>query len=473
MSDPNKAGFSGSPPVRLARLVIPPRTLPSQLDESTFTFDGREPGLSLNYKIGQIPFSPTSPGKRSPGRPKTMKEYEEDLVNLKRENFNLKVKIYFMEQNRVDPNLPKNVDELRTMYSDLKAEHELTEKDLSSKEDLLISTYRALDAQKQQLEAMNSDFETMKTEHEQEKLELQSRIEDLEKELKDTYAKFMETSINLDDTNAMYALTFGLDRKSETKLPNPSEIKIKELESNLAKERKRVSSLEDKITGLQSKLTRDQGSLEEVHKQAHSLAEELKEAEKMKSAYQKMVKDAHENIRTKKESYEAMITMKEMELENKSRILKNVQRNLDLATSALQDKQGVAQTQLEINLQSVTRENLILKQEVRKLQKLLEERGTPRSSRERSVGRSSSEWDQEKVRQLRQALEKVEELTKERKVLKEQVAKYSKCYRSQDSEHFIQTLMKQNKVLEKEVEELRATSRKRIDLVKEEVIHLK
>ncbi|KAG8271576.1 CDK5 regulatory subunit associated protein 2 [Homalodisca vitripennis] len=386
---------------------------------------------------GQIPFSPTSPGKRSPGRPRTMKEYEEDLVNLKRENFNLKVRIYFIEQNRIDPNLPKDVDELRGLFTDLKVEHELTKKDLSSKEDLLINTYKALDVQKQQLEAMNNDFDALKTEHEQEKLELQTKIDALEKELKDSYAKFMETSIHLDDTNAMYAMTFGLDKKAtESKQPNPSEIKIKELESELAKERERVSVLEDMINVLQAKSAKDKGSLEQVHQQVCSLAEELKEAVRVKNVYHKMVKDAHEQLKTKSESMEREMAMKcythlatqlklpataslsvrpgpppveiheekfrelisshvlleegkassepaspvktgkrwhtltsrEMELENKRRQLKNVQRNLDLVTRASQEKQEQAvnistQTEFENNAQSIFLQNVGLKQE--------------------------------------------------------------------------------------------------------------
>ncbi|XP_046676131.1 centrosomin-like isoform X2 [Homalodisca vitripennis] len=445
-------------------------TLPSQLDDTNqFTFDGR-----------QIPFSPTSPGKRSPGRPRTMKEYEEDLVNLKRENFNLKVRIYFIEQNRIDPNLPKDVDELRGLFTDLKVEHELTKKDLSSKEDLLINTYKALDVQKQQLEAMNNDFDALKTEHEQEKLELQTKIDALEKELKDSYAKFMETSIHLDDTNAMYAMTFGLDKKAtESKQPNPSEIKIKELESELAKERERVSVLEDMINVLQAKSAKDKGSLEQVHQQVCSLAEELKEAVRVKNVYHKMVKDAHEQLKTKSESMEREMAMKEMELENKRRQLKNVQRNLDLVTRASQEKQEQAvnistQTEFENNAQSIFLQNVGLKQEVRKLQRQIEERSTPRSSRERSTGRRSSDLDREQARQLRQANDKLEELAKEIKVLKEREAKSSKGYRLQDAESFIQALVKENKLLKREVEELKAANRKlsdrRADFVKEEVV---
>lgn len=43
---------------------------------------------------------PLSPQKLSPMRPRTMKEYEEELSSLKKENFNLKLTIYFIEERR-------------------------------------------------------------------------------------------------------------------------------------------------------------------------------------------------------------------------------------------------------------------------------------------------------------------------------------------------------------------------------------
>jgi hypothetical protein len=39
-----------------------------------------------------------SPGKTSPIRGRTMKEYEDQLSQLKKENFNLKLRIYFLEE---------------------------------------------------------------------------------------------------------------------------------------------------------------------------------------------------------------------------------------------------------------------------------------------------------------------------------------------------------------------------------------
>jgi hypothetical protein len=39
-----------------------------------------------------------SPGKTSPIRGHTMKEYEDQMSQLKKENFNLKLRIYFLEE---------------------------------------------------------------------------------------------------------------------------------------------------------------------------------------------------------------------------------------------------------------------------------------------------------------------------------------------------------------------------------------
>jgi ribosomal protein L29 len=65
-----------------------------------------------------------SPGKTSPIRGRTMKEYEDQLSHLKKENFNLKLRIYFLEErmghmssadDKEDP-VKKNI-ELKVMCS--------------------------------------------------------------------------------------------------------------------------------------------------------------------------------------------------------------------------------------------------------------------------------------------------------------------------------------------------------------------
>lgn len=47
-----------------------------------------------------------------------LKEFDEQLTSLKKENFNLKLRIYFMEQK--NPNAPEGVDALHKQIVDLK-----------------------------------------------------------------------------------------------------------------------------------------------------------------------------------------------------------------------------------------------------------------------------------------------------------------------------------------------------------------
>lgn len=47
-----------------------------------------------------------------------VKEYEEKMDNLQKENFNLKLKLYFLEQNNVT--LPEGIENFQRQFSDLK-----------------------------------------------------------------------------------------------------------------------------------------------------------------------------------------------------------------------------------------------------------------------------------------------------------------------------------------------------------------
>ena len=47
-----------------------------------------------------------------------VKEYEEQMDSLKKENFNLKLRLYFLEQN--NPSLPDSIENFQKQFIDLK-----------------------------------------------------------------------------------------------------------------------------------------------------------------------------------------------------------------------------------------------------------------------------------------------------------------------------------------------------------------
>ena len=61
-----------------------------------------------------------SPGKISPLRGRTMREYEDELSHLKKENFQLKLRIYFYNEQMDQKYDQEDKEQLRKMNIDLK-----------------------------------------------------------------------------------------------------------------------------------------------------------------------------------------------------------------------------------------------------------------------------------------------------------------------------------------------------------------
>ncbi|XP_048874653.1 CDK5 regulatory subunit-associated protein 2 isoform X2 [Brienomyrus brachyistius] len=84
------------------------------------------------------------PGERvSPGKAHTMKDYENQITNLKKENFNLKLRIYFMEE-RAQQKFDSAEDVYKTNI-ELKVEVESLKRELSEKQELLVSASKAVE----------------------------------------------------------------------------------------------------------------------------------------------------------------------------------------------------------------------------------------------------------------------------------------------------------------------------------------
>ncbi|CAG2062960.1 unnamed protein product [Timema podura] len=104
-----------------------------------------------------------SPGQSVPVRGRTMKEYEEQLAQLKKENFNLKLRIYFLEErtNRMGECPDKEV--LLNTNIELKVETEALRKERDEKEELLVQASRLVELTdkqyREQLDKLNENKE--------------------------------------------------------------------------------------------------------------------------------------------------------------------------------------------------------------------------------------------------------------------------------------------------------------------------
>ncbi|XP_041481185.1 myomegalin-like isoform X3 [Lytechinus variegatus] len=82
-------------------------------------------------------------GRMSPVRAHTMKEYEQQISDLKKENFSLKLRIYFMEE-RMQQKFEDNDD--ITTNIELKVEVESLKKELTEKQQLLVKASNAVES---------------------------------------------------------------------------------------------------------------------------------------------------------------------------------------------------------------------------------------------------------------------------------------------------------------------------------------
>ncbi|XP_025969551.2 CDK5 regulatory subunit-associated protein 2 isoform X2 [Dromaius novaehollandiae] len=120
----------------------------------------------------------------SPTRARTMKDYENQITDLKKENFNLKLRIYFLEE-RMQQKFDGPTEEIYKINIELKVEIESLKRDLQEREKLLIKASKAVEslAQGGDAEIQRVKEEAQKKVQEVEEV-LTSRIKLLEENLK-------------------------------------------------------------------------------------------------------------------------------------------------------------------------------------------------------------------------------------------------------------------------------------------------
>ncbi|PSN39824.1 hypothetical protein C0J52_19185 [Blattella germanica] len=130
-----------------------------------------------------------SPGKTSPIRGRTMKEYEEQLSQLKKENFNLKLRIYFLEErmghmngqdDKEDPvkkNIELKVSQDYDYVDQFRVEAESLRKEVSDKQELLCQAAKAMDLIEEQ---HRGELKKIQEERDIEKEQMESKIKELE-----------------------------------------------------------------------------------------------------------------------------------------------------------------------------------------------------------------------------------------------------------------------------------------------------
>ncbi|XP_071875855.1 phosphodiesterase 4D interacting protein centrosomin isoform X2 [Bombus fervidus] len=267
-----------------------------------------------------------SPGKTSPtgvigsrdgaGIGRTMKEYEDQLEALKKENFNLKLRIYFLEERMgitsADENaIKKNIE--------LKVEIESLRKELVEKQELLSQAAKAFELIEEQKEASSRNQAQYQKSLENER----EKIRRLEKELAEYEEKKADASI-------FYKEAFGITPEkaleNEEKLCQMEELvasleaEVKQVTNSLDEERVWAQELEGERDEFRERLeaeTRLRENLDAERLQdIESLREKVKELEEQQLKRDTVVQQCKTELLEK----ERIIKEKNAQLEERCRV---------------------------------------------------------------------------------------------------------------------------------------------------------
>ncbi|XP_072402203.1 centrosomin-like isoform X2 [Diabrotica undecimpunctata] len=192
-------------------------TSPSQLQEITLEHDGT--------------FSNTM-GLRSPSGPmrgRSVKEFEEQLNNLKKENFHLKLRIYFLEE-KMGSNFTLDKDNVVKKYIELQVDYANLKKEIEEKQDLLCQAVKAIELEDEEHKKYVADKEDQIAMFQQE-------IEDLRTQLQDIRYDSEGASLRSDTTGIF-------SNKASSNTTNELQQKIKSLEQELQLEKENNASLQ-------------------------------------------------------------------------------------------------------------------------------------------------------------------------------------------------------------------------------------
>ncbi|KAG9428131.1 centrosomin isoform X1 [Apis mellifera carnica] len=261
-----------------------------------------------------------SPGKTSPagmigsregtGIGRTMKEYEDQLEALKKENFNLKLRIYFLEERMgitsADENaIKKNIE--------LKVEIESLRKELVEKQELLSQAAKAFELIEEQKEVSSRNQAQYQQSLENER----EKIRKLEKELAEYQEKMVDASI-------YYKEAFGIT--PEKALENEEKLhQMEELVASLEAEVKQVTSSLDEERVWAQELESERDEFRERLEAETRLKENL-DAERQEDigALRLRVKELEEHLLKR----DTVVQQCKNELLEKERVIK--EKNLQL-----------------------------------------------------------------------------------------------------------------------------------------------
>ncbi|KAJ8961270.1 hypothetical protein NQ318_008955 [Aromia moschata] len=247
-------------------------------------------------------------GLRSPGGPmrgRSVKEFEEQLANLKKENFNLKLRIYFLEE-KMGTNFTLDKDNVVKKNIELQVEIANLQKEVQEKHELLCQAVKAMELEDEEHKKFVASKEEQLRTYQQE-------LEDLRMQLQET--KFDSDGMSVkSDTTGFYSSRATTSGNSITELQE----KMKILETELQVEKENNASLQiilGQAETLKSRYETMQKEFQAKEETVKRLNQEIEAANEKMFGFTEQVKDLQDKLETSLKENQSL--NKKMQAENK------------------------------------------------------------------------------------------------------------------------------------------------------------
>jgi len=267
----------------------------------------------------------------------TMREYDDQLNTLKKENFNLKLRIYFMEERLGILQAPKEQENIYKVNIDLKVHSEELKKDLADKAKLLSQAAQALQSQEEKYKARIDNLNARLGHEKDRRVNAEKEVEEARMEVKDLRdQKDGERRIS-DESKLLYAEAFGsinlgLGRsdpdgsKTDNMEQTEWEKQAYELTDMVAEKNKVISDLELKNSELVNKV-RQMGDMKDARY----------EVIEFKQKYEEILRE-NQKLKMTTENSQGIINEYEKRIQDKEYVIKDCNVYIDSLTEQLNDK---------------------------------------------------------------------------------------------------------------------------------------
>ncbi|XP_060518754.1 centrosomin isoform X2 [Cylas formicarius] len=234
-------------------------------------------------------------GLRSPNCPmrgRTVKEYEEQMTNLKKENFNLKLRIYFLEE-KLGTHFTLDSENILKKNIEFQMEIANLQKEVREKHELLCQAVKAMELE-------DEEHKKYSQHKEQQALEMRQELEELRTQLHES--KIASTGMSVKSENTAHSNKPNDDKEEDSYVTLLEEkLRCMELENQLHVQNEESAqffydqshSLRNRVELQQKELQAKDETIDRLNRDIDSANERLVEFAKKIKDYEEKLQQAH------------------------------------------------------------------------------------------------------------------------------------------------------------------------------------